>query len=205
MPNIESAIPLNVVLFNLLAADTGSPTWLVLAAKGFAEYGPFVALAIAAMVYFGDRQRQHAAMLAAGTMVVGLAANFIFASVTYVPRPFELGLGLNLLHHAPETSFPSDHATLIWSIGLGLLLFDRKRWPGIAVVALGFATAWARVYLGAHFPFDMAGSLVISAVAVSIVMLLRPWLERLMLPIADRSHDGLADLLQNLRSKIIAR
>lgn len=197
MINIEAIVPENLALFQLATADSLSSNSLILVAKSFAEFGPFLALAIAGYVFFADRAGRHAAAFAGMALVVGLAINFGFASLLYEPRPFEMGLGQNLLHHVPETSFPSDHATFIWSLGFALLLFDRKRWPGALCVLLGGATAWARVYLGAHFPLDMAASLMIAVIAAIIVMLFRPALTRFLVPVADYSHDL---FMQSLRA-----
>jgi len=190
MTGFENAVPGNMALFQVLTANTNSPALLILLAKALAVLGPVIALAIAAMVFFrGGVQHRHVTALASAAMVIGLCVNLTIALITYVPRPFEIGLGLNLLQHAPETSFPSDHATLIWSLGFGLLCLGQIYWAGALIIFLGAATAWARIYLGAHFPLDMAGSLVISAIASSFVLLTRPQLSRVLLPMIDYGHN----------------
>jgi len=77
-------------------------------------------------------------------------------------------LGRAPLSHGPETSFPSDHATFLWSLGFGLLMTRPLCLPGGAIACLGSSVAWARVYLGVHFPLDMAASLVIAACAALV-------------------------------------
>jgi hypothetical protein len=43
--------------------------------------------------------------------LLALAVNFTIAALWYHPRPFELGIGHQLIEHAVATSFPSDHGT----------------------------------------------------------------------------------------------
>ena len=74
---------------------------------------------------------------------------------------------------APETgsnSFPSGHTAFAFSLAVALcLLAARTRWFGLTV-ALG--TAWTlliafdRLYIGAHYPFDVLGSILVSAAAI---------------------------------------
>ncbi|MGG7993411.1 phosphatase PAP2 family protein [Klebsiella aerogenes] len=67
-------------------------------------------------------------------------------------------------------SFPSDHATLFFSAGMSLLLAGAKRSGGL-ILLLSILVAWSRVFLGVHFPLDMAGA---ALVAVLTCLLLRP-------------------------------
>ncbi|MEX8493621.1 phosphatase PAP2 family protein [Sphaerotilus sp.] len=59
--------------------------------------------------------------------------------------------------HAPDASFPSDHGTVFSAVSLCLLLAGEWVW-GLAVLMVGMGVAWARVYLGVHFPLDMLGA-----------------------------------------------
>ena len=75
------------------------------------------------------------------------------------PRPVEYGEhGLFSFH--PFTwnfdfeSFPSGHSTVNGALFMALaLLFPRLRWP---LLALGFCFALTRIFVGAHFPSDVA-------------------------------------------------
>lgn len=95
-------------------------------------------------------------------MVLGLIANSVIGALYFHPRPFMIGLGHQYLAHRPDGSFPSDHATFLWCLGFALVALDAFRAWAVVVLAMGLAVAWARVYLGVHFPFDMGGSLIVS-------------------------------------------
>ena len=74
---------------------------------------------------------------------------------------------------APETgsnSFPSGHMAFAFSLAVALcLLAVRTRWFGLAVV---LGAAWTlligfdRLYIGAHYPFDVLGSVLVSTAAI---------------------------------------
>jgi len=66
-------------------------------------------------------------------------------------------------------SFPSGHSATIWAM-VTLLLIDKKT-HGFVLVLLGILGSFARVYVGAHFPFDVAvGALVgIASVIISTI------------------------------------
>jgi len=61
--------------------------------------------------------------------------------------------------HAATGSFPSDHLTA-QRVFAGLLWLDprTRRW-GMVVALPGLPMAWARIYLGVHYPGDMMGRL----------------------------------------------
>ncbi len=106
---------------------------------------------------------------AVGAGLIGLGAVQIIGFLHYRPRPFESGLGLNLMQHLPENSFPSDHATLMFALGFALLASTSTRRVGIATLLLAAAVSWSRVYLGAHYPFDMVGGAALGFLSAALV------------------------------------
>ena len=104
-----------------------------------------------------------------------------------------IGLGHTFAVHVPENSFPSDHATFLWTVGLGLIATGGSRRWGLAVCAAGSLVAWARVYLGLHFPIDMLSSAAVAA-ACSFVALGLEWpVAQFVIPSANKLYDGLLD------------
>ncbi len=160
---MEAAFPWNISLFHLVNASATPNGVIVFIAQALAEFTPWLVIAILILYWFlGTVDKRRSLMIAGVALGLGLAVNFSIAFTMYVPRPFELSMGNILLAHNLETSFPSDHATFLWSLGFGLLATHPLRRLGVVIAGLGLATAWARVYLGAHFPLDMVASLGIS-------------------------------------------
>jgi undecaprenyl-diphosphatase len=116
----------------------------------------------------GTRQQRSAAVTATLSIVFALGCNLLISSLWFHPRPFMLGLGQNFLAHAAESSFPSDHATVMFTLAFALMLAALRK-LGLLVLLLGALVGWARVYLGVHFPFDIAGSLLVSLASAWLV------------------------------------
>lgn len=76
-----------------------------------------------------------------------------------------LDLGNTLIPHAADSSFPSDHLTLLWAVAFSFLMHRRPRWAGLLLAVLGLPVAWARIYLGVHFPLDMLGAAIVAALS----------------------------------------
>ncbi len=158
---------LDTSLFQLLTAGPDVPGWLILVASALAS--AVVPLVAAGLVLLWIMARSRPALLdAVAAGLLGLAVVQIIGALAYRPRPFEIGLGLNLMNHAPENSFPSDHATLMFALAVSLSLSPLKRF-GILLLPLGLAVGWGRVYLGAHYPFDILGGAVLGAVCALVV------------------------------------
>jgi undecaprenyl-diphosphatase len=118
-----------------------------------------VPLVLAGLWVWGDPARRRGLLATAVGVLGGLAAAHLLGVLWVEPRPFMIGLGHTLMAHKVENSFPSDHATLLWSLSLGLLATRASRTWAAVTGLIGLATAWARIYLGVHFPIDMVGAL----------------------------------------------
>ncbi len=164
MMNLEINVGWNVTLFHLINAAQ-RPVHLGLLQFIARDTPILVALGMVGWWIVGGARKRRALMIATVALAIGMAINLAITSTTYMARPLQAGIGHTWLAHGLETSFPSDHATLLLSIGLALVITPALRFAGLAITALGVTTAWARVYLGVHFPLDMAASAVISLVA----------------------------------------
>lgn len=106
------------------------------------------------------------ALKASGAAAAALLANLIIGLIWDRARPFVAGVGQAWVSHAATGSFPSDHLTTQWVIAGMLLLNQRSRVWGIGIALLGLLMAWARIYLGVHYPGDMLGALAIGGLAM---------------------------------------
>jgi len=99
----------------------------------------------------------------------------VLSSLIFEPRPFMDGPARNYLDHVRDSGFPSDHTTLLFALAFSLRLRPPRRLPRIwiAVLVLAAAVGWARVFLGTHYPVDIAGAALVAATAASIVAC--PW------------------------------
>jgi len=139
-----------------------------------AEYLPVIFLLPLLYLWFGQNENgKDYALLAGYSSVLGIILNFAITLIYFHPRPFMDGIGHVLINHADETSFPSDHTTLMLSFALLLLFFKSTRTMGCVLTAIGLIGGLARVFCGIHFPFDIGGSLIVAFVSAIIIWLLR--------------------------------
>ncbi|WP_040949023.1 undecaprenyl-diphosphatase [Gorillibacterium massiliense] len=114
----------------------------------------------------------HAVLSATIALLLG---GWVISPLVNHPRPF-VGHAVHLLvAHAPDPSFPSDHATLAFALAFGILVGKRK--TGSFMLLLAILTGIARVYVGVHYPADIAGAIVLSACTTILISKLQRQLQ----------------------------
>lgn len=174
---------LNYALFLWLNAPEHPSKLLLAIATFFAEYAIWTLPAVIGFGWLRGNEHIRKVLLEATTAgLAGLLINQLISLVWQHPRPFMIGLGHTLIPHVADSSFPSDHLTLLWAVAFSFLLHRSPRMVGLALTLLGMPVAWARIYLGVHFPLDMLGA--------ALVAMLSAWLAfrevRIYLPTAYR-------------------
>lgn len=178
---------LNESLFLLLNAAPGESGAMVGIAHFLAER--LIWIMPAGMILGWLRGSTAARQILVAAMVSGLTGlliNQMIGLVWYHPRPFAAGIGRTLIPHVQDSSFPSDHLTLIWAVAFSLLLHEQSRIAGWTLAASGMPVAWARIYLGVHFPLDILGAALVALSSAWLILrqehrLVSP-LMRLLLP-----------------------
>jgi undecaprenyl-diphosphatase len=190
-------LALNHHLFLLINAEPGeSPLLIALGRIVAGDVIGLVPLLLVLLWIRGKPERRAGLVATAIAAALALGANQIVGQFWYEPRPFMIGLGRTLMAHVPENSFPSDHTTFMLTIGIGLIATGgAPRWGRIVTVA-GVLVAWARIYLGLHFPLDMLTSALIAGVFAAIAVLLAVPSQRWIMPLANSIYDGALDLLR---------
>lgn len=189
---METSLNWNISLFHALNASSQPAPFVLGITRFIAQDTPYLVLGGLLLIWFlGGPGRRRSLMFSGASLALALAVNFAIAAALYVPRPAEAGIGHTFLEHSVETSFPSDHATFLWSLGFALVFAPPLRWAGLLISLFGLATAWSRVFLGVHFPLDMAGSLLISFASALITLKVRRWLDRIIFSPAEHLYLGL--------------
>lgn len=114
-----------------------------------------------------DRWGAVAALLASG---LGLLVNQVIGHIVSRPRPFTAYPGAThlLVPASTDSSFPSDHAVAAVAIAVVTLAVHRR--VGAVVLAAALLLCVARVYVGAHYPGDVAAGALIGVVSAAIVL-----------------------------------
>jgi membrane-associated phospholipid phosphatase len=153
--------------------------WLHGAALDFATYGVVLfALALLAGVVVARHSgsgRLAAAGWAGLATLIAVTLNQPFGHLFNEARPYAAHPQiLRLADPSQDFSFPSDHAVMAGAVAAGLWLVDRRF--GAAATVLAVLMAFTRVYIGAHYPWDVLGGLAFGAgiTLVGWVVLRRP-------------------------------
>lgn len=176
---------LNILLFSAINASDEAPGIVIALARFSAQWLVYLSIFTIVALWIWAAPSRRGALLATGlSLGLGMGINQAVGLLWFHPRPFMLGLGRTLMTHVPENSFPSDHATFIWGLAFGLIFTGASRPGGWLLAVTGLVVAWARVYLGLHFPFDMLGSFAISCLAAIVAWAMRQIIEQsILLPV----------------------
>jgi len=132
-------------------------------------------LFVMALIYLwfsSSVERKQVSLNAVVSVVLGMLTSNIISRFYYNPRPFVDNLGVQLIEHAPDSSFPSDHATFTFSIAITLLFNKATRVLGMALFVLSFISSMSRVYGGIHYPLDILGAICVAIFASTLVSIL---------------------------------
>lgn len=161
---------LNFTLFSLLNGPATPAPLTLHVALLLGEWLIWLLPAAAVLAWLRRGEAMRGPLLAAtATVLAGLCLNQLIGLGWQHPRPFMLHLGHTFISHVADSSFPSDHLTVIWCAACGLLLQRPTRAAGAAIALLGIPAAWGRIYLGVHFPLDMLGATLVAMLSAVLV------------------------------------
>ena len=153
---------------NGFARHTGSLHGIVL---GYATYGLVLFGVLLLAGLWANRATSNRALAAAGwaclATLIAVGLNQPLVSGFAEARPYTTHPGLLVLAtRSSDFSFPSDHAVMAGAAAAGLWLASRLLGAIATVAAL--AMAFARVYIAAHYPWDVVAGLVFGALVALV-------------------------------------
>lgn len=163
---------------------------------------PAMVIATVALWFFarpgGDRKWK----LAAGSGLAAAALAIVVDQVIYAihdrPRPYEAHQISHPWTSKTDPSFPSDHASASLAIAFAVLMLDPL--AGVVFVVAAVLIAVGRVLIGAHYPGDVAASLVVAAVSALVVVRLGRPVVTFCVRLVERVTDPLVRPLWRSRS-----
>ncbi len=177
------------------------PVMKLAALDGVGLFGVLVILAW----WFARSSRQApravaAAVWCAAATLLAVWVNQLIVKAVARPRPFLSVTNAEVLvHRSNDYSFPSDHAVAAGAATMGLWIVAHYgpaivRRLAILATILAVLVAFARVYVGVHYPGDVGAGLVVGAAVAALGwLLMHNWLSNIASSLAQ--HRALRPLI----------
>jgi undecaprenyl-diphosphatase len=180
---IERIVGLDQLLFHLANGVWVSPALdLLMPSLSIAgNLGAIWLVLLAALATLGGEPGRKMALAGLAAFAIGFAASELVKEITVRPRPFLSLSDARLLVSAPSSyAFPSGHATSAFAAASGAVLTAKKllgRVPpwGWAMLALAAAISYSRLYVGVHYPTDVAAGVLLGIACGRIGVWLATW------------------------------
>jgi len=138
---------------------------------------------LGAMAAFGKRTGRKIAVAGLAALAIGFAASEVIKEITMRPRPFLTFPDVRLLIPEPSSfAFPSGHTTSAFAAASGAVLAAKRllqRVPlwGWGTLALAAAISYSRIYVGVHWPTDVAAGMLLGLASgwLGARLILRRW------------------------------
>jgi len=128
----------------------------------------------------GPRKWKLASASALASAALALLVARVIGELWARQRPFDAHPAAHVWGvRSHDPSFPSDHASAAFAIAFAILLFDT--WVGAIFLAAAALVASGRVVVGAHYPSDVLGGMLVAfGSALFVVRAGRPTILRLV-------------------------
>jgi membrane-associated phospholipid phosphatase len=166
---------MNDTLFEQINALARETPWLHSVITAYADFGVVVFGVLLVAGWWiarrsGQAERVAAVVCAGAATLLAVGINQPIVNAVHEARPYTVHPGvLVLATRSTDFSFPSDHAVMAGAAAVGLVFVSRALAVLAAVAAL--VMAFARVYIAAHYPFDVAVGLLLGAGVALLVYL----------------------------------
>ena len=164
----------NLSTFLLINQYAGQSSLLDALLIGSAEVMPYLYMVIMLFLWFDTNiERKKSSFNCGLSVLIGMLTSYVISLFYYHLRPFVDNLGTQLVEHAPDSSFPSDHTTFIFSISVMLLFNKTTRVIGAILCIFSFISGLSRVFVGVHFPLDIFSAILVAVFSSLVIFKLQ--------------------------------
>ncbi|PGO23446.1 undecaprenyl-diphosphatase [Bacillus cereus] len=165
---------MNYTVFQWINNFAGSSKLLDTLMIAITNSAAYVAILFMLILWFNNGKKENAirkqytVLYTTLSVSIALLVNVLIHAVYYHPRPFITHHVNQLVPHAADSSFVSDHSVLVFSIAFVFILRGEK----LKYIALIWATlvGVSRMYVGVHYPLDILGAAFLTFITSGLVM-----------------------------------
>jgi undecaprenyl-diphosphatase len=95
--------------------------------------------------------------------LMAMLINYGLGFLKFRERPFVSHNTSRLVNPMSEKSFPSDHTAVAFALAMAVFLINKK--VGAVLLILALLVGLGRIYVGVHYPLDVAGGIVVGVAA----------------------------------------
>lgn len=133
----------------------------------------FISLFVFSLVIFGNERIKFMGVQAAMTLFISQTITYILKSLLSRERPYNILEHLNTFGITlKDYSFPSGHSSASFSVATTIAFNIPKL--SIVVLLIAFIIGVSRIYIGVHYPTDVAAGIILgisSALVVHVYLL----------------------------------
>jgi undecaprenyl-diphosphatase len=137
---------------------------------------PLMVLITAALWFLsrpgGDRKWKLACGSGFASAALAFATAFVIHHAYDRPRPYMSHQISHPWSNTTDATFPSDHTTVSFAIAFAVLSFDAV--AGAIFLVVAAIIGIGRLFIGAHYPSDIAAGVIIGLIAAGVVVRLLP-------------------------------
>jgi undecaprenyl-diphosphatase len=144
-----------------------------------AKYAIFVLFAVAAgcVGYYVYKKEWKTVAYFASTLVVTFVLLKLASMLNVDHRPFMDHQLTQLLPHTSGASFPSDHTTASTGTAMAVLFFTKFKKTGWILLLVAALIGFSRIFVGVHYPADIAGGLLTGALGGGLVYAVKRFID----------------------------
>jgi undecaprenyl-diphosphatase len=133
-----------------------------------AEYLVYLIPIALLYLWFSSEEGKSKSVFIFVTIIVSLAISYAMGQFYAHPAPYSAGYE-TLITEAPENSFPSQHTTVVFAFTWPVFYLQDRWRDGLVVLAFASLVGISRVYIGVHYPIDIAGAIGASLLGFVLV------------------------------------